>query len=478
MATVIEMPKLSDTMEEGGIANWLKKEGDPVEEGEAIVEIETDKATQEYESPEEGVLLKIIVAEGGSANLGEAIAVVGEAGEEIDIDALVGKGDAKAGSGIAETDDLRTSNDGDGNDGDGNDDGDAREQDKRQAEHRSGEKTASEGYGSDRSVVDDQDTKRDSRSPGSSSRNGQNASGRVLASPLARKLAADRGVELSSLEGSGPGGRIVKSDVESAPQGSSKAGDGGKARGYGQDPRKSLQPGSTAEDRAIPVSRMRKTIAKRLLAAKNDVPHFYLTVSADMSQMNAWRQKLNSAKAVASGDLPKVSVNDLVIMATAKALRQHPEINSSWQTDKIVQYGDVHVAMAVALPEGLVTPVIRHCDQLGVRDIASQSKYLGYAAKDGKLGNEDFAGGTFTISNLGMFGIEEFTAIINPPQAAILAVGATKTVPWVDDDGDLIVCSRMKMTLSCDHRVIDGALGAQFLHTLVGYLEDPLGMLV
>ena len=301
--------------------------------------------------------------------------------------------------------------------------------------------------------------------------------GRVLASPLARKLAADRGLELASIEGSGPAGRIVKSDVESFNQDSAKTSHGKKSSSPLQDPRSATTAGPITEDRSMPVSRMRKTIAKRLLAAKNDAPHFYLTVSADMSQMNEWRRKLNSHKRVEAGDLPKVSVNDLVIMATAKALRQHPEVNSSWQTDEIIQYGSVHLAMAVALPEGLVTPVIRHCDQLGIRDIASQSKFLGYAAKDGKLGNEDFAGGTFTISNLGMFGIEEFTAIINPPQAAILAVGATKTVPWVDNDGDLIVCSRMKMTLSCDHRVIDGALGAQFLRTLVDYLEDPLGML-
>jgi pyruvate dehydrogenase E2 component (dihydrolipoamide acetyltransferase) len=219
---------------------------------------------------------------------------------------------------------------------------------------------------------------------------------------------------------------------------------------------------------------MRKTIAKRLLAGKNEAPHFYLTVSADMTRMNDWRARLNK-DADKSG--VKVSVNDLVILAVAKALAKHPEINASWQGESIIEYGNVHVAMAVALPSGLVTPVIRHTDQLSIRDIARASRELAVRAKDGKLSNEDYAGGTFTISNLGMFGIEEFTAIINPPQAAILAVGATIPTPAVDAKGQVVAQPRMKMTMSCDHRVIDGAMGAQFLQTLVGFIEDPLNML-
>jgi pyruvate dehydrogenase E2 component (dihydrolipoamide acetyltransferase) len=225
---------------------------------------------------------------------------------------------------------------------------------------------------------------------------------------------------------------------------------------------------------------MRKTIAKRLLAAKNEAPHFYLTVSANMTRANEWRERLNAeaAKAAKSGgDVAKVSVNDLVIMAVARSLRLHPMVNASWQGDTILMNGPVHVAMAVALPEGLVTPVIRDTDRLGVREIARQSRDLATRAKDGKLGNNDYMGGTFTISNLGMFGIEEFTAIINPPQACILAVGATQVVPAVDDKGAVVAQARMKMTMSCDHRVVDGASGAQFLKTLVGYLEDPLNML-
>jgi pyruvate dehydrogenase E2 component (dihydrolipoamide acetyltransferase) len=219
---------------------------------------------------------------------------------------------------------------------------------------------------------------------------------------------------------------------------------------------------------------MRKTIAKRLLAGKNEAPHFYLTVSADMTRMNEWRARLNKDSEKTG---VKVSVNDLVIMAVSRALRKHPEINSSWQGESIIEFGNVHVAMAVALPTGLVTPVVRHTDQLSIKEIAQMSRDLALRAKDGKLGNEDYAGGTFTISNLGMFGIEEFTAIINPPQAAILAVGATIASPGVDSKGQLVVQPRMKMTMSCDHRVIDGAMGAQFLQTLVSYLEDPLNML-
>jgi pyruvate dehydrogenase E2 component (dihydrolipoamide acetyltransferase) len=251
---------------------------------------------------------------------------------------------------------------------------------------------------------------------------------------------------------------------------------------------KAYQPGAqtgtfSAEDQILPVSMMRKTIARRLLAAKNDAPHFYLTVSADMGRMLAWRERLNdeaAAAAKAGQELPRVSVNDLVTLAVARALRKHPAVNSSWQGDTILQNGHVHVAIAVALPEGLVTPVIRDTDLIGVRDIAHHIRDLAGRAKAGKLTNDDYAGGTFTISNLGMFGIEEFTAIINPPQAAILAVGATKAVPWVIDEGGkqtVSVQQRMNLTMSCDHRVVDGVTGAQFLQTLTSYLEDPLLMM-
>jgi pyruvate dehydrogenase E2 component (dihydrolipoamide acetyltransferase) len=235
--------------------------------------------------------------------------------------------------------------------------------------------------------------------------------------------------------------------------------------------------GTPAEDVVVPVTMMRKTIAKRLLAGKNDAPHFYLSRSADMTQMNSWRKKLND-ELKKDDSLPKVSVNDLIIFACGKALRLHPKINSSWQGDHILQFGGVHVCMAVALPEGLITPVIRNADQIGVRSVAVQTKDLGRRAKSGDLKPDEYAGGTFTVSNLGMLGIEDFTGIINPPQSCILAVGATIKVPWVDASDNVVAQPRMKMTMSCDHRVVDGALGAMFLQTLVGFLEDPLKMLV
>ncbi len=431
MARVIEMPKLSDTMEEGGIANWLKKEGDSVKEGEPLVEIETDKATQEYESPAEGVLLKIIAQPGGKAvPLRGPIAVIGEKGEKVDLDALIAKSSPAAKAAAPAAKPAPATN-----------------------------------------VVDIRPAAASQLAPAPTPAPAPavNAGGRVRSSPLARKIAAEKGINLSNVHGSGPGGRVVMKDLENAPAGGA----------VGAPPSTHVHA-AAAESRSVPVSMMRKTIAKRLLAAKNEAPHFYLTVSANMTRANEWRERLNAeaAKAAKSGgDVAKVSVNDLVIMAVARSLRLHPMVNASWQGDTILMNGPVHVAMAVALPEGLVTPVIRDTDRLGVREIARQSRDLATRAKDGKLGNNDYMGGTFTISNLGMFGIEEFTAIINPPQACILAVGATQVVPAVDDKGAVVAQARMKMTMSCDHRVVDGASGAQFLKTLVGYLEDPLNML-
>ena len=419
MAHVIEMPKLSDTMEEGAIATWLKKEGDAIKEGEALVEIETDKATQEYESPETGILLKILVLAGKSVALRTPIAVIGEKGEAIpEIKGTSAKVVAKESA-------------------------------------EPGATAASATHGSPAATA--------------STREAGPNGGRVKSSPLARKVAAARGVDVAALAGSGPGGRIVLRDVEQAKDTQALA--------------KSVpaQVGMiTASGTSVPVSMMRKTIAKRLLAAKNDAPHFYLTVSANVGKLEGWRQQLNevAAKTVKPGASPsKVSLNDGVILAVSRALRRHPMVNASWQGETILLHNQVHVAVAVALPEGLVTPVIRNSDQLGVREIAVQSRELAAKAKAGGLSNEAYQGGTFTISNLGMFGIEEFTAIINPPQAAILAVGAAIATPWVDDHQRVVVQQRMKMTLSCDHRVVDGASGAQFLQTLVAYLENPLAML-
>jgi len=422
MANIVEMPKLSDTMEEGAVASWLKKEGDTVEEGGSLCEIETDKATMEYQSPFGGVLLKIIAQPGKTMALNTPIAVIGKKGEAFDMNALL----AAAGSKAAPVPPAVHA--------------------AKPAPVAAASKPASPvAPVAPASPVN---------------------TGRIKSSPLARRMAAASNVNLAGVAGSGPAGRIVMRDIEAVV---ARGGASGSTNNGG------FVPMAPREDQTIPVTLMRKTIAKRLLAGKNDAPHFYLTRSVNMGNMMQWRQMLNDA---AGEKGTKVSVNDLVIFATSRALRHHPGINASWQGDNIVQFGAVHMCVAVALPTGLVTPVIRNADQMPVRDIAAASRSLAQRAKAGQLANEDYAGGTFTISNLGMFGIEEFTAIINPPQAAILAVGATIPTPAVDAKGNVVVEQRMKITMSCDHRVIDGVMGAEFLKTLAGFLEQPLMMMV
>lgn len=430
MAEIIVMPKLSDTMEEGVLASWLKKEGESVEEGDVLAEIETDKATMEYESPINGKILKLVIKPGTKVNLGVPIAVVGDDSEAFD-ESMLGSGKEKSSGKGEEGSAGRPSGD---------------------IKSKGTEESVSKPAGAGSVQRPDATTYKEP------------SQGRVKASPLARKMAAEKGIELANIQGSGPAGRIIMRDVESAKQ---------EARA----PSPRSEVGSTADDVLIPASMMRQTIAKRLHAAKNDAPHFYLTRSIDMSATMAWREKLN-ADLAKDPNLPKVSVNDIVLLACAKALRRHPDCNASWEGEAIRQYRGVHMAMAVALPSGLITPVIQNCDQKGIREIARSSRELAGRAKAGDLKPEDYSGGTFTVSNLGMFGIEEFTAIINPPQAGILAVGATIPTPWVDNAGQITVSHRMKVTMSCDHRVIDGALGAQFLQTFVSYLEDPLMMLV
>ena len=430
MANVVEMPKLSDTMEEGAVASWLKKEGETVDEGGPLCEIETDKATMEYQSPYGGVLLKIIAQPGKTLALNTPIAVIGKKGESFDLDAIMSTAAV------------------------------AKPTPAAPAAKPAAVVTAAPKAMSTPVVAP---PPRAAAPVPVAAPAPASAGGRVKSSPLARRMAAASNVNLAGVAGSGPGGRIIMRDIEAAVARGGNGGGGGFA------------PMAPREDQTIPVTLMRKTIAKRLLAGKNDAPHFYLTRSVNMGQMMQWRQMLNDA---AGENGVKVSVNDLIIFAASRALRRHPEINASWQGESIIQYGAVHMCVAVALPTGLVTPVIRNADQMGIRDIAAASRNLAQRAKGGQLANEDYAGGTFTISNLGMFGIEEFTAIINPPQAAILAVGATIPTPAVDAKGNVVVEQRMKVTMSCDHRVIDGAMGANFLKTLTGYLEQPLMMMV
>jgi pyruvate dehydrogenase E2 component (dihydrolipoamide acetyltransferase) len=411
MARLISMPKLSDTMEEGAIASWLKSVGDKIREGDPLAEIETDKATMEYEAPEDGFILKFLLDGGDKTKVGMPIAVLGDAkGESFDESELVKAvtthkepppaAQTKAEPAVAPAPVVITS--------------------------------------ASANVINQR----------------QQGAGRVKASPLARKIAHERGVDLARLSGSGPHGRIIARDIDQAPH-----------QGLGTVVR---------ADQAVRVSMMRQTIAKRLLAAKNEAPHFYLSRSIDMSRVIDWRKGVNTTQ---GENGTKVSVNDIIIFAVARALKEHPMVNASWQGDQIIQFGGAHVAMAVALPEGLVTPVVRHADQMRLVDIAKATKSMASKARKGELTNEDFSGGTFTVSNLGMMGIEEFTAIINPPQAAILAIGATIKTPVVDQSDQVVVKPMMKVTMSCDHRVVDGLVGAQFLQTLINYLEEPLGML-
>jgi pyruvate dehydrogenase E2 component (dihydrolipoamide acetyltransferase) len=433
MARLIEMPKLSDTMEEGGIAQWLKKEGEPIEEGEALVEIETDKATMEYASPEEGFLLKILVPAGKTATLNAAIAVVGEKDEIFDL--------AKLKSPSAKTPIAP----------------------KATEQSPSAASSAHAAAATHASRATTPPTA--GNTTAGASAHVDSATKRLKASPLAKKQAESLGIDLQRVEGSGPGGRIVSKDLE------------GKAhapnRGESAATSSQMSQGSSLQDKRVELSMMRKTIAKRLTQAKNEAPHFYLRRSVDMSNALSWRERANLLNSK-----QKISVNDLFLFAASRALRLHPEVNASFAGDAIELHGAIHVALAVALPGGLVTPVLRHADQLGLSAVALQAKQLILAATEGKLTNADYLGGTFTISNLGMFGIEEFTAIINPPQAAILAVGATRAVPAVKADGSIGVQQQCRLTLSCDHRVVDGAVGAKFLETLCRYLEDPVMMLV
>lgn len=410
------MPKLSDTMEEGGIAEWLKKEGEWVEEGEPLLEIETDKATMEYVSPESGFLLKILAAKGATAALQEPIAVFGAKKDENYASILAADSSAIAAQTLTKKDSHSSA-----------------EQPKKTAEKLDQKQSEPTNL-------------------------------RIKASPLAKKIAKEKNIALEDLKGSGPNGRIVLKDVENH-----------QSKGLKQVDQVIMS--SSKEDIKIPLTMMRKTIAKRLLAGKNEAPHFYLQTSANMSAILDWRESLNQNPKIISGELPKVSINDLIMFICAKALSHHPEINSSWQNDHILQYGNVHLAMAVALPTGLITPVISHCEQLSVLELAKKTKELGEKAKKGLLEPAEYTGGTFTVSNLGMSCVDRFTAIINPPQAAILAVGRTKKVPYVDKKDQIVVQSRMEMSLSCDHRVIDGMMGAKFLETLVWYLESPLNIL-
>jgi pyruvate dehydrogenase E2 component (dihydrolipoamide acetyltransferase) len=439
MAIVIDMPKLSDTMEEGVIAKWNVKEGDTVKSGDIIAEVETDKATMDVEVYDGGTVLKIMAKEGQAVPLGGIMAIIGEKGE--DISNLLDGDSGKESS----TKDAKSSKD------------DSKDEKKSESKDSKSADKKDESFDPLFGDIDKEGAKSDESSDDDD---------RVKASPLARKMASEQGISLSNVKGSGPNGRVVKKDVESFDKSAAKS----KAPSAPKVPAFTNFEVST-ESKEHKISQMRKTIAKRLAESKFTNPHFYETIDIDMKNAISAREAMNAA-----GDV-KISFNDLVVKACAKALRLHPKINSSWMGDVIVEHGGVHVAIAVAVEDGLVTPVIRNADIKGLAHISAETRDLAGKARDKKLQPEDWEGSTFTISNLGMFGIEEFTAIINPPNAAILAVGAIRDVPVVEN-GAVVPGKRMKVTLSSDHRVVDGASCAEFLGTVRRFLENPTSMLV
>ena len=427
-AEVVRMPKMSDTMEEGVISAWHKKVGDTVESGELMAEIETDKATMEYESYNDGVVLYIGAKEGESVAVNGVLAVVGEKGA--DFEALL----------KAET------------------------QDKSDSQTDTPKSDTKEEKGEPKEEKVSTEAK-----PADSA---SQSNGRLKASPLAKKLAEDKGIDLTEVKGSGDGGRIVKRDVEdykpSAKPAESKPEDAKSASAPTIELPKIVGEESFEELR---VSQMRKTIAKRLAESKFTAPHFYLTMEINMDKAIEARKSMNEVSPV------KISFNDLVIKAAAAALRKHPQVNSSWLGDKVRINHHIHIGVAVAVEEGLLVPVVRYADNKPLSHIAAEVKQLGAKAKNKELQPSEWEGNTFTISNLGMFGIEEFTAIINPPDACIMAVGGIKETAIVKD-GQLAIGNMMKVTMSCDHRVVDGAVGSAFLQTFKSLLEDPIRLLV
>ena len=413
MVTKVHMEALSPTMEEGQLVQWLKSEGDEISSGDILAEIETDKATMELVARGDGILRKIFLDAGGVSVVGAVIAVIAAADEDI--------------SGI-----------------EGSSDGNGTQQALSEESSTGTEPVAPEAATTPEITADPQGT------------------GSVKASPLARRLATEMGVDLLTIKGSGPGGRVVKRDLEGAKTAVSKA-----AATTTWTPEEN-------EYEDLPTSQMRKSIAKRLVTSIGPVPTFYLTVEVDMNRVIGARESMNN---MLEEDGYRISVNDIVLKAVAAALRQHPNCNAQWHDSFVRRFNAVHLGVAVAIDEGLITPVIRNAHAKGIMQIAAEVRELAGRARTKKLMPDEYTGSTFSVSNLGMFGIQEFTAIINPPEAGILAVGGIEETPLVVN-GEVKVCPRMRITMSCDHRVIDGAQGARFLATLKSMLEEPTAILL
>ena len=405
MVTKVLMEALSPTMEEGKVLTWLKQEGDAVSDGDVLAEVETDKAVMELQARGAGVLRRIVAPEGATVEVGTVVGIIADPNDELPDLPQAGAPRARA------------------------------------AAKEAPAKPAAEAPAAPRPV--------EAPAPAPAAASG----GRIKASPLARRMASERGLDLSRLAGSGPGGRIIKRDVEEGaamPAPSAAAAPGG------------------FED--VELSQIRKTIARRLVASLGPIPHFFLTTEVDMERAAIAREELNALEAG-----PRISFNDIILKVVAQALRQHRACNAWWMEDRIRYFDDVHLSVAVAVEDGLITPVIRDAHRKSLREIATESRALAERARERRLTPEEYTGGTFSVSNLGMFDIDEFTAVINPPEAGIIAVGSIVERP-VLVDGELEARRRMRLTMSCDHRVIDGATGAQFLQTVKRMLENPLAM--
>jgi pyruvate dehydrogenase E2 component (dihydrolipoamide acetyltransferase) len=441
----IQMPKLSDTMTEGTLVAWKKKKGDQVSAGEVLAEIETDKATMEWESPEDGTLAEIYVEEGGKVNVGDKIAFIGGEDEEAPKEEEKEK-EKEEKPEAKEEEEAKP-----------------KKEEEAKKEERPKEPKAEEKKEKKAATPPKAEKKAEAKKPPPTI--GKPEEARLKASPVARRIAAELGVDLSGVKGTGPEGRVTETDVRTA------------AKSRAAAPRPAVPAAIKAGESArIQLSGMRRIIAQRLVESLGPVPHFYLNIDIDAGPLMEAREELKSAGEGA--DAAKITVNDFVLKAAVQAAVKVPRVNASFDGDAIVQYADVDLGIAVAIEDGLLTPVIRAAQNKSLREISELAKDLAHRARNKRMKPEEFQGGTFTVSNLGGMGIDSFSAVINPPQGFILAVGRITKVPVVDDCDQIIVGDRMSLTMSCDHRVIDGALGAEYLKELRHLLENPALLLV
>ncbi len=457
----IQMPKLSDTMTEGTLVAWKKRKGDQVSAGEVLAEIETDKATMEWESPEDGTLSEIYVQEGGKVNVGDKIAFIRSEGEETPKEEEKEEKEKKP---------------------------QAKEEEKAKEEPKEEEaKKEEKPKEKPEAPKAEEKEKKKAPSPKEEKKKEEKPSvsraqptrlppqpeeARVKASPVARRIAAELGVDLSTVKGTGPEGRVTETDVRAA----AKSVAAGADRGGTRAETKAQAAVKAGESARIQLSGMRKIIAQRLVESLGPVPHFYLTIDVNAGPLMEAREELKSAGEGA--DAAKITVNDFVLKAAVLAAVKVPRVNASFDGDTIVQYADVDLGVAVAIEDGLLTPVIRAAQDKSLREISALAKDLAHRARNKRMKPEEFQGGTFTVSNLGGMGIDSFSAVINPPQGFILAVGKITKVPAVDDCDQIVVGHRMSITMSCDHRVVDGALGAEYLKELRHLLENPALLMV